>query len=156
MRSRRSYAFPPYRGTRGWILQDVVDRLFDQRCVVDKLSIAVAPHASGRAASRLRGSTMWGWPRSCPRNQGRPMLRLCDTDGSPTFIEPLRSSPPDSSEASSGRISPDMLVVTMTSNRSGVLMSRAATASTINSCTSTSPKSLATLRTSRRRNRPIA
>ena len=88
MRTRRSYAFPPYRGTRGWILQNVVDRLFDQRCGGDKLSIAVAPHASGRAASRLRGSTMWGWLRSCPRNQGRPMLRLCDTDGSPTFIEP--------------------------------------------------------------------
>ena len=42
MRTRRSYAFAPYRGTRGWILQNVVDRLFDQRCGGDKLSIALS------------------------------------------------------------------------------------------------------------------
>ncbi len=69
---------------------------------------------------------------------------------SPALTDPPRPRLPDSSEASSERMSPNMLVVTTTSNRSGLRMSSAAVASTMSSSSSTSGKSAATLRTSRR------
>ncbi len=71
-----------------------------------------------------------GLARSLPAMSGAEPCCACATPCSaPAFSEAARPRLPDSSDASSDRMSPNMLVVTITSNGLASRISRAAMAS---------------------------
>src|SRR5712692_2095995 len=107
-----------------------------------------AIHSSSIAAERM---SEVGFARSLPAMSGAEPCWACATQySSPALIEPPRPRPPESSEASSERMSPYMFSATITSKRIGSRSSSAAIASTMISSSCTWGKSCATLRTSRR------
>ena len=76
---------------------------------------------ASRAACPPRGSATTGLAMPCPAMSGADPCWACATQiPSPALTAPPRPRLPQSSEASSLRMSPNMLVVTMTSNEPGV------------------------------------
>ena len=88
------------------------------------------------AAARPTAPARTGWRRSGPAMSGAEPCAACAMACSvPAFSEPPRPRLPDSSAVRSDRMSPNILVVTMTSNRSGARTTWAIMASTMLSST---------------------